>query len=427
MQVRILQSAPKKKLGHSMGHAVSPSQMKTADDCLRMWGYQQIDGIRSPGSAGTELGTLTHAQLERYFQSIGTIYPDATALAGRIANSGLALLPKPRPLSPEWPGPEFQFNFTVDGCDFRGTIDLPYVDDGVAVVLDHKTLKDFRYCETSESLKVAYQRIIYSVAALRHFDTDLSRADWIYYGTIPPHPSKTVTYGPEPADETLGLFTDLVLPKAKELVRLRKFKSTDLPQNFQSCGKYGGCSFRERCHGVGKNARDTLNSISTTPKTNEGTNAMPSLFEQLKMQSKTIAPPPPIVDAPEPAAPAPTTTTAGAGAAATKPIGGGLLGMFAKKSEAKAEPEAKPDEYLQGISDKAIAIANSVEPKLAETATTELHKPRHETQEFGKLQSIEGSKQTIGTALEAELIKRMPNFSDENLLALVEILQVNED
>jgi PD-(D/E)XK nuclease superfamily protein len=427
MQVRIPQSAPKKKLGHSMSHAVSPSQMKTADDCLRMWGYQQIDGIRSPGSAGTELGTLTHAQLERYFQSIGTIYPDATALAGRIANSGLALLPKPRPLSPEWPGPEFQFNFTVDGCDFRGTIDLPYVDDGVAVVLDHKTLKDFRYCETSESLKVAYQRIIYSVAALRHFDTDLSRADWIYYGTIPPHPSKTVSYGPEPADETLGLFTDLVLPKAKELVRLRKFKSTDLPQNFQSCGKYGGCSFRERCHGVGKNARDTLNAISTNAKhpavggVSERTTEMPSLFEQLKAQSKTIAPPPPIVDAPEPAAPTPAVepaaapTPTAAPAATTKPIGGGLLGMFGKKPEVKTEPEAKPEPGPESKPQDNTMVAHAM-TKLAETGI-----------EAVALRSIEGSKQTIGTALEAELIKRMPNFSDENLLALVEILQVNED
>lgn len=323
---------------------ISPSQLSEAADCLRKWGYKSIEGIQPEAAASAQFGTDTHLYLERYYRTFGAELPDVNQKPGLAAMAGLAIIPQPRPLSPKWPGPEFKFEFMLGAVRYKGTIDLMYVDEedeNCAVILDHKTSSDpQRWGKTSEDLASDYQRVIYSVAALRHFDTDKSRARWVYYRSRPPYEAFEVPFGPESADATLIRF-EKIHATSVELVKLRaKYRASDLPKNEASCEKYGGCPFKARCFGEpSPTVRERLNGASSMAN---------PLLEQ--MRNGGGAKP----EAPD-HAPAPP-----------KPSGGGLLGMFANLAGAAAatppkQPPPRPEEIANG--DVATRIATAAEQR----------------------------------------------------------------
>ena len=45
-------------------HNVSPSQITTADRCLRRWWWQSVKGFKSPATASTQFGSDVHAAIE---------------------------------------------------------------------------------------------------------------------------------------------------------------------------------------------------------------------------------------------------------------------------------------------------------------------------------------------------------------------------
>ena len=45
-------------------HTVSPSQLSTADRCLRRWWWQSVKGFKSPATASTQFGSDVHAAIE---------------------------------------------------------------------------------------------------------------------------------------------------------------------------------------------------------------------------------------------------------------------------------------------------------------------------------------------------------------------------
>jgi hypothetical protein len=356
--------------------AISPSQLKTAFDpetgCLRKWGHQQIDGEREPPTASTQLGTDTHAQLERYHRSafqkpgenLPLILPDNSD-PGILAQQLISKIPKPRKQSPTWPGPEFGFAFSVGNVDYKGFIDLPYVanadewpyKDNCAVVEDYKTTKNLKYALTSDQLATDYQRVIYSIAVLRHFDTEYSAARWDYVQTQATRdgfPTLQVEYGPESADKTLLVFESGVHPKAVELTRLRRFKARDLPQNFGAChAYYRKCAFYDRCHsqvtvdGAPVSAAAQLKNINSVHGVIRSD--QPTIRAEAKeilmgnallaqMRAGVTPVKPDNQNAPPPTPPVSEPTAA---VAATAPVTGGFMaGLFGKKTAAQAPTPA---------------------------------------------------------------------------------------
>ena len=354
--------------------AISPSQLKTAFDpetgCLRKWGHQQIDGEREPPTASTQLGTDTHAQLERYHRSafqkpgenLPLVMPDNSD-PGILAQQLVPIIPKPRKQSPTWPGPEFGFAFSVGSVDYKGFIDLSHVatadewpyKENCAVVHDYKTTKNLKYALTADQLEKDPQRVIYSVAVLRHFDTEHSAARWHYVQTQPTRdgfPTLQVEHGPESADKTLHVFESEIHPKATELTRLRRFKARDLPQNFAAChAYYRKCAFYDRCHSAsvidGLSAADQLKNINSVhgvirsdqPTVRSAAKEITmgnSLLDQMRNGATPVrpdnqnAPPPPSVTEPT------------AGVVAAPVTGGFMAGLFAKKTAAQTTVPIEP-------------------------------------------------------------------------------------
>jgi len=146
--------------------STSASQITTFRDCKRLWFYQSIMGIPTPQRPSAALGEAVHTHLEKYLND-GTV-PDESQ-AGKIAQAGLSLLPKPgvvytevsmsgrgkdrKELSPEdesVPIPGGMPRLFVAGLPVNGFIDVLDISANKPVVLDHKCLPASAVVHTSE-------------------------------------------------------------------------------------------------------------------------------------------------------------------------------------------------------------------------------------------------------------------------------------
>tara|TARA_R110000824_G_scaffold41724_1_gene123883 strand:- start:84 stop:1481 length:1398 start_codon:yes stop_codon:yes gene_type:complete len=262
-------------------HKISASQIKTAFDietgCKRKWAFNKIEGIRSPATAATTLGTNVHTVAEDYLNS-GTV-PDLKKKQGRIFASGLHLVPDRKLVT----GVEENFNLRFnEEVTFHGIIDF-IGDDFVG---DHKTTSNFKYMLTEEKLKTDPQGVLYGMhlATSRNFGlTDKFYLQWIYYLTKGKNEAREVKIETNRLQLEMTYFP--IAEQAAELVELRKTKQAalDVEPNYRACGAFGGCPFISKCQI--ENQSSVYDFGSLNQNTEEKTN-MSSLMERLQAKSK---------------------------------------------------------------------------------------------------------------------------------------------
>lgn len=203
---------------------ISVSQIKTAKQCLRKWGFRALARLPSVPSPAMQFGIDGHEQIERWLDH--GIVPDQLTPFGRLAVGGLPLLPRPGEalVEVDFTGAkkgEGHRPVEIEGVPMVGYIDVLGIRDGLPCVWDHKFTGRPDMAFTSETLVDDVQAITYGHVALRLLPADAVRLCWVYY----PRNSKRVVF---PVDATLGRddvrdrFRKRVLPMAKLLHKIRE-------------------------------------------------------------------------------------------------------------------------------------------------------------------------------------------------------------
>lgn len=262
-----------------MTYACSISQVRTAEDCLRKWGFDKLDRVPRIAHPSAALGTAVHAQLEHYLRDAKPL--DLTTVPGQIAMAGIHLLPPPPFVV------EHRIDIELDGVPFVGFVDL--LSPGV--VHDHKTAGDLRYALTSDELQGDTQGTLYAHA------THATELHWIYYRTRLPYKAIDVRAKVDrmKSDDRIARTIDTARTLRSIVLSPPPKGAIELPPNPAACDRYGGCPHKAsgRCAGEFSDTERMRAFMSTA-----------SLLDQL---SQRVNPPPLHADAP--AAP-PTTIPA---------------------------------------------------------------------------------------------------------------------
>ena len=241
------QSASTASDGYGDEIFLSASQIGTWTDCKRKWGFQYLDGIRSPPNPSAALGVRVHAVLEAWLRD-GTAF-DLSTLEGQIASSGLAHLPMPGEA-------EVEKGFVVktDAASYRGYIDASFGGDP-PTVLDHKTTGNLQWAKTEDDLRKDIQATIYAAEAMSRTGKDAVELRWVYYTTKKPYQSHKVSLVVLREDIEKN-FDEIDLIAIDILGAYKNFRTgKELPPSPQACGAYGGCFFVPTC---GLTAQDML-------------------------------------------------------------------------------------------------------------------------------------------------------------------------
>lgn len=349
---------------------LSPSQIDAAEDCLRKWAWDKIARVPRPTSPSAALGTLVHAQIERYLkfrQPLDLLTPE-----GQIAHTGSHLWPTNVRLE----NVERPFTLDLEGLKFRGVIDLWHDHPKVT---DHKSTSDFKWAKTPEILKRDPQGVVYGLHAMREYGTDAVELEWIYYRTKEPYRKPampvraTVTY----RDILPGI--ERIHRTGETLVRLaeRKAHPLSLPFSASSCEKYGGCAYKGLCN---LSPLERLEAHMTQPASmaeaiakltgavNPGAPPAPAPVPVAAPPGVTLSPdgkyyltpentwapyPPPAPVVAPPPPPAPPTDPANANTAApaepAKPKRGRPVGSTNREKPAPGETDALETSFLDGM------------------------------------------------------------------------------
>jgi hypothetical protein len=209
---------------------ISASQIKTASSCLRKWGWEKLEGKRTPPTPAMLRGTRLHACAEKYLKGEDvTDHPDWPLVRQAVRHL-------PQDLSTV--RAEQKFELVDEGIEYHGFIDWATPTR----FGDHKTCSTFDYALTPESLLADPQYLLYSKAL------GLTEALWIYYRTRAAPAIKLVEA--DPTRRTVDkCFDQRVRPVASQLVQIREKRLTvkQLPPTLEACFEYGGCPHRSYC------------------------------------------------------------------------------------------------------------------------------------------------------------------------------------
>lgn len=360
----------------ALEHHVSASQISTAGLCLRKWGIEKLDGVKSPPGKYAERGLGVHGVLEGWLDKGEPIDPDTEY--GKIAAPGLKFLPPPGTGLVEQ-----QFELRTGTAIYKGLFDLYEPPQAAvegqeaafpevvvkSVVTDHKTTSDFKWMKLPEDLRKDPQANIYAAAAAamgaqEHTHVELN---WIYYRanaskpgarkvqlhvlpegmTVPERPAdvRPEHYGAMSYGE-LGERFDAVEQMASVLLDARRqgVRGADLEYNPEACNAFGGCPFR------GVQCQLSMGQLIRGHMAQEQTLAERM---QAQLKAKSEGTPAPAADAAAPSTP--TTPTNG--------NGGDLAArMAAAAASNAASPEAKAEAKATTTAAAAQAAPPAVNP-----------------------------------------------------------------
>ncbi len=252
----------------------SPSGIGSFLECQRKWAWRKIAKIEAPGGAGAELGTRTHAVLERYLGE-GTM-PDfvADSEASTVASSGLHMLPAPK-TEGMLLEQHFRFKSVRTGLIYHGFKDVEIrpgvpvpslgLDGTVPIVIDHKTTKSIAsYAKTESDLQDDAQSVLYGLDSMARFNASAADLAWIYYqtkGAKRSHATVTRLH----LKQAMRVFNVIeeVAAEASEVLD-KGLQPLDLPPNPSACSAFGGCPYRELCNlSPSQKARSRMSSPSS--------------------------------------------------------------------------------------------------------------------------------------------------------------------
>tara|TARA_R110000824_G_scaffold3746_16_gene17817 strand:- start:6118 stop:7746 length:1629 start_codon:yes stop_codon:yes gene_type:complete len=270
-------STPTSKIQH-----VSASQFKTFSRCKRKWFIEKCtDAPRPEPSKAMALGTAVHAVLEEYLRD--GVEPDEETRAGRIAASGLHLLPEGVL--------EIETEIKLQDIEppLLGYIDvLDLTEPWMPVVIDHKTTSSWDWAKTEEELRCDPQMISYARYAL----DECSAADTVEVCHI-----QYKTKGAPEARRVSALLdrehVDDQWEKLKQLATEIKATSLfddveEVEPNLSACGDFGGCPYADTCAAFG-DSPSPFAGIETIETEKE--DEMTRLEELLQRRKAKKAPP----------------------------------------------------------------------------------------------------------------------------------------
>jgi hypothetical protein len=287
-----------------MSLLVSASQISLFRDgpddegCKRKGAFRYVANINTPGTKAQDLGKDTDDnQLQPYLRDDKPF--DLTKESGRIASSGLHMLPPPK-----YPGLEVQKGFEIPSPSklfgYRGFLDLwlpkrglSYLEDelialghtclsngvGIPIDADFKTAKDLRWAKTPEQLAVDVQAQLYAFWAMWKTRSKVVDLVWMYFQTQKTPTAKTykTKHTHLRVDDKHVYEQFLGIEKsAREIYELRtraekelgKLAGTDcdetrawalsLPPNTNACSKFGGCPHQHLCNLSGADFIDSI-------------------------------------------------------------------------------------------------------------------------------------------------------------------------
>ena len=231
---------------------VSPSQVKLYLECPRAWGYNYIEGLKSPGGAGAILGTAMHDAAERYFKGDLSALDDKSDRAQKLGRRLLKYLPDPSPNV----APEAKMSFQWDGILYRGIIDLSWVEDGtlwqdaggLRIISDHKSSSNPRlHGLRDEQLLTDPQGLAYGLWGAGFHWLEKLGLQWTYTNT-----RKIETYAVRSLATTEQLvegFERIVSPIGKAIVHniATRDEAASLEAKPSACGNFGGCPHAAYC------------------------------------------------------------------------------------------------------------------------------------------------------------------------------------
>jgi RecB family exonuclease len=291
---------------------LSASQISTFLSCQRAWSFAYIDGIRSPNTPSTLLGSAIHKEMEDWLtHSKRPTSPQAALLMSHAPAPGVAAVEQPVKL-------------TTPNSEWRGFIDVAHdleadgtptklFTTGHTVIQDWKTSGNLSYAKSAQHLaEEDPQAALYAQYAYSYGATKVS-GKWVYVTTKGKLQVKPVTFDfdREKVQKTVDAL-DETAAVVQKLYTLRK-KTAELPQSLDHCNAYGGCFHRETCY-KSPMAQSKETVMSDSP------NAFMDFVNARFAPTNAVPPPPPAPPAFAPAPPSiPPTSLAFEGAENSDP------------------------------------------------------------------------------------------------------------
>ena len=320
---------------HPFTH-VSVSQMNTCDDCPLKWYFEKILKLPREEHDHFKFGTVLHACLERILQGEEP-FPagwDTDAPAG-TSDMIRSLVEEGVEVGAVKPGPhdncEVEYEFKIplgpeyDDLLFVGFIDLLDISRFFPCVQDHKTVSGNkraktpeavwgRYAKTVEGLKEDRQMLLYAWVALCLYKAKHgmlpSKGILLRHNQYLKRHRNDPVMGNKPRVRMVGGMNNMrsaATPEmieaaweeaqglVKSMIQYAALPWQEVPQNRDSCSKFGGCDFRSICDdGVSPEdfaARQrAMNDLLSPLEPEEGAPMGLDALDALAGQSATPAP-----------------------------------------------------------------------------------------------------------------------------------------
>lgn len=275
---------------------LSPTQAETFNRCQRCWIFEKVWRLPTPPQEHFELGTVLHAVLERWLRADelgrvngkpvelypkgweGSLVPAQASLVKYLVSVGIS-----EGIIERWPQRRIEHSFKIKlgehsgiRISVMGVIDVLLPD----TVIDHKTVKTFKYAKSKEALANNLQVLTYALVPM--FETErrgavAPREVWVRHNVfckvpaipdevlgrilqgehVPVDPARVVRkVEATVSQEAVLQNATRLLTMGQEMIDLRLWVHDKQPQwhelpgpedKSQACNAYGGCSFRSIC------------------------------------------------------------------------------------------------------------------------------------------------------------------------------------
>ena len=219
-----------KKIAH-----ISASQISTFKRCPREWYYNKILGLETKKSAGAELGSKCHEEIEEYL----TTGVDNRSELTKSGDFLLKLISKDAEVERELNMP------TAAGVNFTGFIDI--YDPAKNQIVDHKFKASLaKYGTSPEELEKDIQAVAYSRFYFQQ-NPDEDTVTFAHHEHQTKEKAKAQRVEVTMSRSYVDSMWEDVETMAADMVACGLKELDDVPYNVKSCWAFGGCSFMKVC------------------------------------------------------------------------------------------------------------------------------------------------------------------------------------
>jgi len=221
-------------------------QIADAEDCLRKWAWERLEGVERERNKHAAFGIDGHDILKNWLAKREF---DWKRPASKAAAELAKYLPMPQEIEPKHV--ELEFGFEILGEKFIGGADL-FVEVGRLgrpVIYDHKFTTDpYKWALAPESFKDDIQATIYATYAIIKTRAPAVDVQWTYSASSGKPRARPVTATLTATDITPRMERTLTTAKVLRTLYEENPRALDLPPNVAMCEAYGGCPFRKCCN-----------------------------------------------------------------------------------------------------------------------------------------------------------------------------------